>query len=247
MHIATKVLEPVHRAKLRPAGIKLAVLALVALSITACRPDIDGAQVAGWTLLDPAQRHPILVSREPATIQIGVTRGSYGLKPRQRAELSAFLARYRASDAGNSKLVIAVPSGSPNEIAATQVVAEIRQLMGEFGFDPTNVHVHAYTGHAANPPIRVAYLRYVAQAPECGDWPTNLANEPANVAYPNFGCATQRNFAVMVANPADLLGPRHETPRPSERRFETWKKYRGGEVTTSQKSEDERVDTKGKN
>ena len=233
------------RAKTMRTSMGLAVATLVALSVAGCRPDEPGTQVAGWNLLDPSQRHPILVAREPATVKVHVSRGTYGLSPSQRADVSAFLAKYRATDAGNSKLVIAVPSGSPNEVAAMQVVAEIRHLMSEFGFDPSNIHVQAYHGERnPQPPVRISYLRYVAQGPECGDWPTNLANEPANVAYPNFGCATQRNFAASVANPADLLGPRGETPRPGDRRDSAWAKYKKGESTASEKKQDERVSTR---
>lgn len=54
-----------------------------------------------------------------------------------------------------------------------------------------------------------------------------------NVPYPNLGCANQRNLAVMVANPADLLGPRTETARSSERRDQVWGKYVKGAATGS--------------
>jgi pilus assembly protein CpaD len=52
-----------------------------------------------------------------------------------------------------------------------------------------------------------------------------------NLPYPNFGCATQRNFGAQVANPADLLGPRSETARSSERRDQVWSKYVKGAAT----------------
>lgn len=225
---------------------RIALVSLAALSLTACRAGHSGPEVAGWTLLEPKQRHPILVSQEPATFKVAVSRGSYGLSPSQRDRLSGFLARYRATDAGNSKLVIAVPSGTPNEVAAMQVVAEIRHLMSEYGFAQSATHVEAYHG-GNNPqaPIRISYLRYVAQGPDCGSWPTNLASEPANLAHPNFGCATQRNLAAMISNPADLLGPRGETGRPAERRGVIWEKYQKGESTVANKKEDERVRVRG--
>ena len=96
----------------------------------------------------------------------------------------------------------------------------------------------------SNPPIRISYLRYVAEAPVCGSWPTNLAHEPDNVSYPNFGCATQRNFAAQIANPCDLLQPRSETPRASERRDTVWTKYVKGDTTNTKKSTDEKISTK---
>jgi pilus assembly protein CpaD len=87
----------------------------------------------------------------------------------------------------------------------------------------------------------VSYLRFVAQPPPCGNWSTNLAEEPMNVPYPDFGCANQHNLGAMVANPADLLGPRSETARDSERRDQVFTKYVKGEPTGARKSADERV------
>jgi pilus assembly protein CpaD len=230
----------------RSAISRLALVSLAALAVASCRPEYSEPQVAGWTLLEPAQRHPILVSRQPSTLTIGVSSGTYGLTSAQRNRLAGFMAKYRATDAGNSKVVISSPRGSRNEVAAIQVVAEIRHLMTEFGFDPTTVHVRAYAARGnRRAPIKVSYLRYVAEAPDCGDWPTNLANEPANLAYPNFGCATQRNLAVSIANPADLLGPRGQTPRSGERAASVWESYTKGESTTANKKQDERVSTKG--
>jgi pilus assembly protein CpaD len=51
--------------------------------------------------------------------------------------------------------------------------------------------------------------------------------------WTNMGCATQRNLAVAVANPQDLIEPRGETPRPSERRDVAWGKYVNGDMTGS--------------
>ena len=57
----------------------------------------------------------------------------------------------------------------------------------------------------------------VAEAGPCGLWPDDLGpdNNPdhfENREYYNFGCATQRNLAAMVDQPADLVQPRAETP-----------------------------------
>ena len=76
-------------------------------------------------------------------------------------------------------------------------------------------------------------MQYVAQGPDCPDWSENLARDPQNMPFPNMGCATQKNFAAMVANPEDLLYPRAQTPRPGERRDVVWGKYVKGESTGS--------------
>jgi pilus assembly protein CpaD len=227
-------------------GTKLARSVLcasfVAVALAGCKHGEEGAQVAGWTLVDPTERHPILVSQQPQNLAVRVSRGSGGLAPQQRNELLAFARRWRAADAGNSRLVIAAPSGGANEIAAMRAVGEIRQLLSENGFAETAISVEAYSQEGdREPPIRISYLRYVAEGPQCGQWTTNLAWEPQNLPYPNLGCNTQKNLAAMVANPADLLGPRSETDRSGERRDVQWEKYLKGDTTGAKKSDEEKV------
>lgn len=233
-------------SRLKPVVANVVLVSAAALLVAACRPGEEGPKVAGWSIADPASRHPIVVSQKPSNLSVRVARGSHGLSPHQRAQLAEFLGQYRGADASNSKLVISAPSGAPNEVASMQAVAEIRHMVREAGFDETAVTVEAYHEEKdPQPAIRVSYMRYIAEAPECGRWPTNLANEPNNLPYPNLGCATQRNFANQVANPADLLGPRGRTPAASERRMVVWDKYIKGDSTISQKQSDEKVQVKG--
>lgn len=220
----------------------VALVAIAAAAVVGCRPFAHDTspQVAGWSLVDARERHPILVSQRPVAMTIPVRRGTYGMSNASRDRVAHFLHKFRATDTGNSKLVIAAPSGRSNDVAGMQVVAEIRQMIADAGFPPSSVHVEAKQGSGH---VRLSYLKVVAEAPECGLWPTNLAYDPTNVSYANFGCTSQRNLAAMVANPADLLGPRSQTPRLGDRRFGTYEKYVRGETTTAKKSKDERVST----
>jgi pilus assembly protein CpaD len=231
----------------KPAVTRLMLVSLVAVVLFGCRSTEEtGAHVAGWTLVDASQRHPILVSQQPATLTIRVHSGAHGLSSGQAAEVSEFLAHYRRMDSGNSKLVIAVPSGSPNETAAMRAAANLREMIREFGFSESTVAMQPYGGgRDPSAPIRLAYLRYVAEAPECGNWPTNLANEPRNLPYPNFGCAQQHNLAAQIANPADLLGPRTMAPADADRRAVVMDRYRQGKSTAAEKGGDENAKVKG--
>ncbi|MCB1514200.1 MAG: CpaD family pilus assembly protein [Hyphomicrobiaceae bacterium] len=224
-------------------ALKTICLCGLAVILAACKHGDDGARVAGWSLVDPSEAHPILVSQKPSTLSLEVSRGSYGLSPAQRADVLDFATRYRVSDTGNSRLVIAAPSGTSNEVSAMQAVHQIRTILTELGFGDAAISVEPYQASKGHAPVRISYMRYVAEAPECGIWPTNLANDPGNTPYANFGCATQRNFAMQVANPADLLGPRTMTDRLSERRDAVYGKYIRGETTGSQKTNDERIRT----
>lgn len=228
------------RPGLRQTATRLTLVALAAASLAACRAEHSAPQVAGWTLIDPVERHPILVSQSPVSMTLRVNRGSYGLSNGSRERVARFLHKFRATDAGNSKLVISAPSGTSNEVAAMQVVAEVRGMISEAGFPPSSVHVEANGGSRH---VRLSYLTVVAKGPECRNWPTNLAEQSDNLTHPNFGCSDQKNFAAMLANPADLLGPRSSTPRVGDRRDTQWDKYRKGQTTGARKSSEEKVST----
>jgi pilus assembly protein CpaD len=77
------------------------------------------------------------------------------------------------------------------------------------------------------PAIRVAYERPLAVPPACDLWTENVGRNEERIPYPNFGCATQHNLAVMVDNARDLQKPQPEDPRASERRSVTWSVYVG--------------------
>ena len=148
----------------------LVLTALAALGLAGCehieqRPSLS----AGWSLLDASQRHPILVSQEPHKTSVRVSRNSAGLTPAQRNEVAEFFARYRAQDAGNSKVAISVPSGTVNEVAAMHAVADMRPILAAQGFNEASVSIEPYYSSGdPQPPVRISYLKYVAEGPECG-------------------------------------------------------------------------------
>lgn len=243
-----KASAPARKGRALQRSVTFATLCVVGLGLAACKHDLAGPQVAGWTLVDPSQRHPILVSEKPETVALRVPRGSQGLSPQQRARVLEFAERFRSRDNGSSRLVIAAPSGAPNESDAVAAVQDIRTLLAERGFSESSIHVEAYAEDSdPQPPIRVSFMSYTAQGPDCGTWATNVARQPDNMNYGNFGCATQHNIAAQIANPADLLGPRASTPRASGRRATVWEKYQKGETTNTQKDADEKISTKNSN
>lgn len=231
------------------SGCLVLAATISALALGGCMHGSEpGTRVAGWTLIDPAQRHPILVSQQPSVLPLQVARGTSGLSPRQRAEIVNFYAHFRAQSGGNGRVIVHAPSGSPNEVAAMHVVQEVRALLHSEGASEADINVEAYHSESdPQPPIRLSYMKYVAEAPDCGVWTSNLASEPANLPYPNLGCATQRNFAAQIANASDLIQPRGMTSRSSERRDTIWNKYIKGDPTGSKKTDEEKVKVKSSN
>jgi pilus assembly protein CpaD len=73
--------------------------------------------------------------------------------------------------------------------------------------------------HDGQSAMTLSFDRVAALGPEhCHDWSDDMARRPEVGPWRNYGCAAQRNLAAMVADPTDLVAPRPEAPRGSERR-----------------------------
>jgi Flp pilus assembly protein CpaB len=64
------------------------------------------------------------------------------------------------------------------------------------------------------------------------DAPSKLSGAIARAPF-IAGEPIKEQKLIKISDPRDLLGPRAETPRPSERRDEVWDKYVKGDVTGS--------------
>ena len=129
------------------------------------------------------------------------------------------------------------PVGTGNERAAAEVMPAIRSILAASGVPPDGIVVRGY--HPAGrslATIHITYPKITAQAGPCGLWPQDIGpslnrgyfeNQPPW----NFGCASQRNLAAMVDNPADLVQPRGETPADTTRRTTVVTTYREGKST----------------
>lgn len=182
---------------------------------------------------DFRQRHPIAVKEGDRTVQLFIGRGRSTLTAEQRAEILAFAHTWRREATGG--IIIDVPTGTENEMAASQAVKEARSILAAAGVPNHGVVVRPY----ATPPgklatVRLNYPRMTAEAGPCGLWPHDLGptmdtSYNQNRPYWNLGCANQRNLAAMVDNPADLVQPRAETAAYEGRRSVALDKYRKGE------------------
>lgn len=227
-------------------GLGLIALSALAVALTGCKHSDSGEQVLGWSMVDPSQRHPIMVTQGPASLDVEVTRGRPGLAPEQRASVIEFLRRYKR-ESTTGTFTIAAPAGAPNEVSAMQAAGIVRGLARAEGIAWKEIHVEPYSGDEGNPqpPMRLSFVRHSAEGPDCGRFPANLAEEPRNLPYANLGCSTQHNLAAMVDNPQDLLGPRAEqTPRNSARRDIIHDKFIKGETTAAKRDSDEKAKAK---
>jgi pilus assembly protein CpaD len=158
-----------------------------------------------------------------------------GLSVAQTQAIDALLGRWLAAE--GREIVVSAPMGGPSGEAAGRMAFSARQRLVAMGAPAAAVRVVGYDAAAApDAPLKVGFLRYQVQTPQCGTW-ENLTATRNNNAYGNFGCAITANMAAQVANPADLLSPRASNPVDASRRDTVIDKYRKGETTSSAKDE----------
>jgi len=223
-----------HRLAVALVGVSLASLALGGCKTTTDR-DITTASVPN----DYRQRHPIVIQESNRSVEIFVGQQRGGLSAPQRADVAA-LAQTWLRD-GTGSIIAEVPTGTPNAAAAADSMREAQSMLVSYGVPPRGIIVRSY--RPADPrqfaTLRLTYPRIVADAGPCGTWPEDLGPSIHNKSYMenkpyyNLGCATQRNLASMIDNPADIVQPRPETPAYTARRNIAFDKYRKGNTTTT--------------
>jgi pilus assembly protein CpaD len=206
----------------RPAIPVLAVAVAALLAGCAKRDSITVGAVPD----DYRTNHPIVIAEKSEKIDLPVGAGDRGMTGSQRDTLLGFLDGYDKSAAPT--LTISIPSGSANEIAATAAGRDFARLAIADGISRNRIVMTTYQSVSAeaSAPIRVAYVTVKAQTDRCGRWPEDLLQTSENKHHADFGCSYQNNLAAQMANPADLLGPRKQSPVDAEERGKVIEGYR---------------------
>ncbi len=221
------------------AGLMPRAAIVVASALVVCGCNTDQRVTAVPEIpTDYRMRHPITIKEADNTLElfIGSNRGT--LTAVQRAQVLAFAQTWRREATGG--VIIDLPGGTSNEHAAADSLREIQSILAASGVPPAGIVVRSYHAEGRNlATVRITYPKITAQAGPCGLWPEDIGpsfnrDYAENTPYWNLGCATQRNLAAMVENPADLVQPRGETPAYTMRRTTVVEKYRQGNPTATQ-------------
>ncbi|MEC9344129.1 MAG: CpaD family pilus assembly protein [Pseudomonadota bacterium] len=193
-------------------GLVVATLLATGGLASGCASGSTDSMATGSVGNDYRTRHPIVVSQSEVAEDIVVSTNARRLSRRDEDLTTDFAKRFRRS--GAKSLAVMIPSGSQNEEAARHIAHEITRVLQDKGVAERQIYIHHYQaadyGEAAT--VRLVYADIRAEvASECGQWDENIIETSENRNYANFGCTTQKNLAAIVANPADLLGPRGET------------------------------------
>jgi len=225
-------------SKKAPGRHSRTVLQLLAVSsVAATLAGCYQTPVTAEYPVDYRQRHPIVLREGVQSVEVMVGRNRGGLTPSQRADVMSFAQAWgRESGSG---VIIELPRGGPSDRAAADAMREIRSILAAVGVPSNAVYLRHYRpGRFALASIKLNYSKLVADAGPCGQWPRDLgpsinSRSFENQPYWNLGCATQRNLAAMVDNPADLEQPRAESAPYTARRSMAFERYRKGMTTTT--------------
>lgn len=221
-------------------ALRCAPLALLSVMAAACQHTNE--EIASGIPAVPSdyrQRHPIVVQEANRTVEVFVGTGRGGLTASQRTDVTAFAQTWLQE--GTGSITIDLPVSTSNSRAASQSLQDIQGILSSTGVPSRGVAIRRYT--PPNPTqfatIKLNYPKIIADAGPCGLWPEDLGPSfrnpiyQENRPYSNLGCAYQRNMAAMVANPADLVQPRPESPSYTQRRATVFGKYAKGESTAT--------------
>jgi pilus assembly protein CpaD len=227
-----------HLRRVKAAGLFGALLGL-STTLGACNWQSTEAVTTASVPDDYRHRHPIAVTEADRSIVVFVGRGRGGLTGPQRTDVMGLANIWRSE--GTGAILAEVPIDTANARAAAVSYQEIRSVLMAGGVPSRGITLRHYhpDDPRALPTIRLSYPKISAVAGPCGLWPQDLGPNIDNVAYNenrsyhNFGCATQRNLAAMIDNPADLEQPRSESPSYTARRNIAFERYRKGIATTT--------------
>lgn len=183
--------------------------------------------------------YDIQVVEDTMVLEILASQSEPALPYYQINKVKYFLEDYSARGKRHGPLIISVPQGSPFGPQFEAGVKQTLNLAYEYGVKDISRNDYDSNG-SPEAPMVLAFTAYKAIPPNCPSMASvNLAGTKTNDAHPGFGCAMQANLAAMIADPADLLGTRRADPVDTLRRAEVLTKYRAGQSTATERTEQE--------
>lgn len=224
----------------------MAFLIAGAIFLSGCR-HLGLDDITAVELSDPVKRHPISYARHREEMYVELPHRGRHLSSHQHADVWRFVNQYKSES--NGPLVVSSPASAGGHLASSGAVDHVLAITREAGLPDEAIRIsrHYNLKGEIGPAIALSYSRPVAVPPHCGYWPKDIGNRnKERLPFQNFGCATQRNLALNVANARDLQFPQEETPRSSERRSAKWTDYiSGGNSSSANEGSGDAVGTGG--
>ena len=202
----------------------VALLALAA--VAACSYPESDKELAD---VDYRARYPIGVKSE--VVEVEFPAPGAALQSADHALLDEFVAAYLSRGQKPITIVVGGSGLARRDFAAALQEAAIRHGLARsevlVGVDPAQ----------SEELVTASFVSYTAIVPECGYWSEESATNFENANSLNFGCATQLNLGLMLADPSDLLAPSPFDPRDGPRSAIVIDLYRRGLATGAEYNE----------
>ncbi len=169
--------------------------------------------------------HPVTVEERAEVAIFDRPAEGVALSAYDRGRLTRLAAESVRRGSGPAQVVaVAGSEGFARSLAA---------IIKDGGVAEVEVRVVAGEGAPEDGTAVVRVPVWTAVAPECGSFDRGLNPNSSNAPNSNWGCSLQRNRALMVQNPADLIRAREASGRDGNRASQVLDKYGRGEATGS--------------
>ncbi|MGI9421463.1 MAG: CpaD family pilus assembly lipoprotein [Geminicoccaceae bacterium] len=228
------------RRKVGPRASKLACLAFATLALAACAPgstDMDPA--LGWLEAGSPKKVEVDRAQYRHIVYFGTDRDD--LTGREQDRLIAFLRAVQPTDSDAVRV-----EGHADERAsdlynldlASRRMAAIEHFLNDQGIGRLELQASAFGERAPADPgdgerawrrnrrVEIVLERYLVTPPACPDWSRESGVDYANKPHTNFGCATEANLGLMIADPRDLVRGRTLGPADGVHQAEGIVRYR---------------------
>lgn len=241
--------HPTKTAQIRRCyACRLGMVALVTLAMAACAPDgTNPDPTLGWLEASSPKRLEVDRAQYRHTIYFATDRDE--LRSNEQDRLVAFLRAVQPKDHDSVRVEGHADERASDlynlDLAARRIDA-VKRFLARNGFDEDNIHASAFgeqipavAGHnptawQRNRRVEIVFERYVVTPPACPDWSRRSGVDYANLPHSNFGCATETNLGLMIANPRDLVRGRTLDPADGVHQAEGIVRYREGDLTELQ-------------
>jgi len=198
--------------------ILIPTLVLMAIVLASCGP-------AELSKQDGHISHPISAEKQMA---VAVFDGPV-LTDFDLSRLKRLAAESLRRSAGTIEVVIR--SNAQEESSAQAFASQVVTVLKREGVGLVDAKVQISESGDGSATVRVPV--WTAVVPECGTFDRGLNPDHDNAPHSNWGCSIQRNTALMLQNPADLIRARESTGRDANRSSDVLAKYGRGEATAS--------------
>lgn len=223
---------------------KSALFGIALLGLNACAPFSSNVDTTrGWLKASSPKKLEVDQAQYRHLVYFNTDRDE--IRGDERDRLLAFIAAVQPTKDDSIRL-----EGHADERAndlynielAARRIDSVKAFLAEAGLKSGSIQASAFGERlpasqgndegawSRNRRVEIVLERYVVTPPACPDWSRRSGLDYSNQPLSNYGCATETNLGLMIANPRDLVRGRGLGPADGVHQAEGIVRYREGEL-----------------